>query len=426
MRNRRHLSTFFFAHRLTAAELAAVDTGSAFEVEGLDPDMTYHFRLLGVAVDAYTQLSRADYSAPETADTGPADDVTFSITAIDPRAGEERENPARFLVTRTGNEWQGAETSLSVDTSEPYAAVEGEDYGAVPRTASFAAGQIGFIVEAVPTDDGEIEPHKHITLAVDTGLAAPNDRQKAPADHLDNDVLIILVSGRSQSGSNDNEDDTHPEHVANKPGVGIRTLQMRLRLQGFKEEEIKMFSSDGDDPDTGENGTNDSRNRVKAAIKEAAQKAGNRTVQIGMAGYSWGGGLIREVLEDISDDENAPANVNIRITAYIDAVEHGKHELGDGEELRPGDGDAREPFVSDEHINHFQGTKDVFAGLPNAADFLNGAFMANPRPADPWGKGKDWDADQNTLDHLNIDDHEPILGDITVRFGNAFGRRKQQ
>lgn len=259
------------------------------------------------------------------------------------------------------------------------------------------------------------------TFSAAAGAAAPADEVKDKANVDVDDVLVVLISGHTQNGGNDNDkpggdttDDFEPSIDA-----GIRTLADRLHAAGFKRQ--RLFSEDPgnakDTPypnplDTVSCGLNRDLivNEVKTQIANA--KRDGRKLRLALIGYSHGGGLLDWVAEDLADPAKNPDKdwYTLGFTAYIDAVD------------LPGKAAERDlPVRTAYHVNYYQSEQPLVVELFEP----NGTATDGPTPPIQVNQNLDVDASggkKDVIDHSGIDDNEPIVHrGIWQHIRKAFG-----
>lgn len=326
----------------------------------------------------------------------------------------------------------------------------------LPTSVYIPPGAHSVEIPFLPVDDPIIEAKEWLDYAVaekvgpryfaeldwlGTASTADDEPVRAKIDNADDEDLVVLISGRSQSGDDDENDTTATNYASER--AGVRELIPLLTARGFKREEIVALASDGDTEGNPANYGDESREFILGIIRSrllnivAGTRPGQvpRTLDIGMHGYSWGGGMLFHVSERLFDIVNGnyafqPRNFNIQVTSYVDGVRHGVWNLGSEE--------TRRPTSTQFHYNYYQGMSDNVGAVP-----FEGTVGGGPVPQsvdnidlDDTGShslwelgppyGNNWFAHNqpyaDTTGKHNIDKYAPVLRRIATAFAARLGK----
>lgn len=284
----------------------------------------------------------------------------------------------------------------------------------IPAGSSFAD------ITVVPIDDVEIEPTEDVIAMVEPGAnyfapaTAPAPRTAGLGTH---DALIVLVSGHTQNGGNDND----PNTSASQPSAdaGIRGLQPSLTAAGLGE--VRMYSEDpgnhGDEAPLntafcGNNGPQEDHIISEILAVALRRNLRQEPLRLVMIGYSHGGGLVHDISARLRTEAHGGDNANVTFayslifTAYIDALRQPKMFP-----LSPFAGEARRPELSAHHVNFYQskGGPD-YHGV--ATDVLNPGYQ------------EDMDAgaaNASVIKHSEIDDSPYVHAQLLNRLKQVAG-----
>ena len=231
---------------------------------------------------------------------------------------------------------------------------------------------------------------------------------------------ILLIAGHQQANG--------PMSVLGSAGVSQIHDLLIGDHGGFSEAEVlSPLPSDAN-----ADGRKSLKDVETQLIKIGADAHGEH-VDVGLVGYSLGGGLIYDVLNDMIVTGTLlqlPKNITILATVYIDAIDFGdghfdwvqwKNALGNG--LGP-QAQGKRPPGSADHYCFYQSkldmAKQAFALAKGRADFWevwpHGTASVGPGTT----HNKDLDANANVSTHLKIDKdlrlHKEIVADLRADF----------
>jgi hypothetical protein len=253
--------------------------------------------------------------------------------------------------------------------------------GANTATVSFASNTRTVWVEwsADAADTAETALELRAQPANPAVPAPPPDRVKVKAT----ETLVVLISGHTQNGANDDDPQTAPERPSK--GSGMRKLESALRNPKVGFTNVRLWSEDpgnkgkgaaitttwcgGGRPEEGVLGTHAKviYNDIVLFIQDA--NAHNRVPNIALIGYSHGGGLVHLISMALFDrwQDDIEFDYNLTFTAYIDAIKHPNEwvPFGDDGLLTP---ETTLPVRTGYHVNYFQSNdRDNGIEEPNGA-----------------------------------------------------------
>jgi uncharacterized delta-60 repeat protein len=213
------------------------------------------------------------------------------------------------------------------------------------------------------------------------GTPAPKpDRVRIEAT----ETLVVLISGHTQNGSNDEDPNTKPEDPSQ--GSGMRKLEQALRHPQVKLTNVKLWSEDpgnkgplafsnvqlcgGGAPDEGEILGGHAKviyNDIVKYITDANNHG--KLPNIALVGYSHGGGLVFLIASLLADKwlNDVQFDYHLTFTGYIDAIKHPNGIDPFSEEnglLTP---ETRIPPRTEYHVNYCQTHDRGVNNEPNGA-----------------------------------------------------------
>jgi hypothetical protein len=227
------------------------------------------------------------------------------------------------------------------------------------------------------------------------------------------EVLVIVISGHTQNGANDEDPKTAPHQPSDSAGVRFLAAELRKPEHGFTN--LIEFSEDPGNKkkDTDWNVIDQQHcgETLVAILGEIDRQLRpsnlNKPKGIALIGYSHGGGLAWEVSRWI-DDRNYP--IDVVFSAYIDAVKNPVVEKPPGHPTPIPE--ERVPINSPYHVNYFQSKENPVALglLPNGTKSVHlqqGIIKEN----------KDLDDQKNIISHTSMGAHpgkNPAAGEARL------------